>query len=215
MLPTENEADRCSQVAQMDRTKSDRPLVGTMQAAVVAEVESHASALREKSNRAAADVEAGNIGFNRQQGTARKRKRRRIEERRAHQAKAAGHKRTEAVLGPSLRQREHGVSHQRERPAVLQSRRAFSPEERWREDGDAFDAEHSGAHERNGPAELDVGLGRAALLVDERRIPVEGGAEGWRNVPFARRASRKENQRRAGQRNEAEHGADECVSSRV
>ena len=185
-LPAKNEADRGGQVTQMDGTKRDRSLVGTMQAAVVAEIEPDAGTLREESDRAAANVEARDIGLDRQERTARKRKRRRIEERRAHQAEPAGHKGTEAVFGPTLGQREHGVSHQRKGPAVLQPGRAFATEERGREHGDALDAKHPGADQRDGPAELDVGLGGAALLIDERRIPVEGGAEGRRNVPFGR-----------------------------
>ena len=213
-LSAENEADRGGQVTQMDSTKRDRSLVGTTQAAVVAEIEPDARTLREEPDRAAANVEARDIGLDRQERTARKRQRRRIEGdarirlsppdtkgRRLYSVQRSGSVNTAFPISAKVR-------------PVLQPGRGFRRGRSGREHGDALDAKHPEPTSATHPPNW-VGLGRAALLFDERRIPVEGGAEGRCDAPFGRGAGRNEKQRRAGQRDEAEHGADERVSSRV
>src|SRR5262245_1616796 len=165
------------------RETGDRAaLVASMDAVVVAQIETDPCALGEESNGATADVECRSVPVVWEHV---------FGARHAEETESARHHRSKVVLAPLPRRREYQVSHHRHRMTLADDNRPVTGEEPGRPDDRSFDAENPGAQQRNGSPEILMHLGRAVARVRQIRICRErpadrrdelplGGGNGWK-----------------------------------
>ena len=97
------------------------------------------------------------------------------------------------IVGPLLGFGEHGIAHQRERPAlddvhgrdVLEHRRFVLLKELWRVDDEPFDAEWPGAQHRYRRAKVPMSSLGSLLVIDERRVALKRASEERRERPVS------------------------------
>src|SRR6266545_6360484 len=139
-LAADDEAGGRHHVAQVRVAERIRALISTVNRAVVAQVESHTYALREESDRAAADIEAGEIRPHVDDVACKRRLDVALGD--ADHAKAARCERPEKVLREPSRRCDDDVAHEDGGTAGVDERARVGLKKAGRRGGDRFGAEN-------------------------------------------------------------------------